>query len=554
MNATFLLALSTLLGATRTPALPTAGQDDPAVRIWLDPSRAFARGDRVQVDVRAEEDGYLLVLHADPTGRVRVLFPVDPFEDHFVRGGQRFEVRGRGDRHAFTVYESRGVGTVFAAWSPDPFRVDEFARADHWDYTLASTWDTSDDAEAYLLGLAQRMVGSSTLEYDVVQYDVGAWASYDRPTRYSRLSLYHDHYDHWGFGLSVGFGSPYYYSYYRPYYSYSPYYASYYYDPWYYDPWYDPWFYRPSWYWGVCLGWCSPRYAYGYYRYPRTVVINNYYDGYRAGRWGSGAYTFKLSPQPRFAPVQPRQRTPLATAVGRRLVTEPAGVATGRRTDLGVPARRVLGERTVTPAIGGTERRVLDRAEPQRADLRERTSVQGRQPERAEPQRLTPRDRAVVPRDQSQSGQQVTPRDRAVTPRRTDVQDRGVTPQREMTREEPRRADLRNRAVVPDPATERERQVTPRREVERQPVERSRVGQERATVREREPVREVRPRLEPRRPPAREVPRAAPERQAPSARPAPPRSSGPSVRSVPSAPRSAPARPSGGSSGARRRG
>ena len=72
-------------------------QGDPPVKLWLNRDRVQL-GDRVQVDVRTESDGYLLVLHAESDGRVRVLFPLDPIQDNFVRGGDEFEVRGRGDR------------------------------------------------------------------------------------------------------------------------------------------------------------------------------------------------------------------------------------------------------------------------------------------------------------------------------------------------------------------------------------------------------------------------------------------------------------------------
>jgi hypothetical protein len=602
MTATILLALTSLAGVTGTPAARAAGPDDPPVKVWLNPSYGLRRGERVRVDVRAEADGYLLVLHADPTGRARVLFPLDPYDDHFVRGGDKFQLRGRGDRHAFTIHESSGTGTVLAAWSPDPFRVQEFVRGDHWDYTLASTWDAGDDAEVYLLGLAQSMLGSSTLEYDVVQYDVGTWASYAGPSRHYHLGMYHGYYDDWGFHVSIGWGWPHYYGYYRRYYYlYRPYYAYYdpwYYDPWYHDPWYDPWFYRPSWYWATCLGWCSPRYYYGYYRYPRAVVINNYY-GYRSGRWGSGAYTFKLNPQPRFAPIEPRQRGALASAVSRRLVAEPVGVATGRRTEVAGPARRLPGGRQVTPAIGGTDRRVLGREAVERAESRDRGTIERREPDRTEPGRLVPRERAIDRTDQERSAQErsdprrVTGHDRAVTPqrtertepRRTDLRDRAVAPDREVTREEarreeirreePRRVTPRERDDAPDQPSVRElRQDVPRRAVERPPVDpgrvesqraierapldRARVERERATVRERAPAREVRPRLEPRR---EAPPRAAPERRVspsreprPSVRSAPPRSSGPSVRSAPAAPRSSPSvRPSGRSGDAGRR-
>ncbi|HWP38650.1 MAG TPA: hypothetical protein VNL18_13975, partial [Gemmatimonadales bacterium] len=65
MNPTILLAIASLLGASGASGELAARSDDPPVRVWLSPSQGWTRGDRVEVDVRAAADGYLLVLHAD---------------------------------------------------------------------------------------------------------------------------------------------------------------------------------------------------------------------------------------------------------------------------------------------------------------------------------------------------------------------------------------------------------------------------------------------------------------------------------------------------------
>ena len=57
----------------------------------------FTSGDHARVYVQSAQDGHLVVLHADPDGRIRVLFPLDPRDDDFIRGGRKFELRGRAD-------------------------------------------------------------------------------------------------------------------------------------------------------------------------------------------------------------------------------------------------------------------------------------------------------------------------------------------------------------------------------------------------------------------------------------------------------------------------
>ena len=69
----------------QTPALSTAGaQTAPtltaaSVRVWLSDSN-YQVGARARVFVNLRDPGYLVVLHADAAGRIRVLFPLSPDE------------------------------------------------------------------------------------------------------------------------------------------------------------------------------------------------------------------------------------------------------------------------------------------------------------------------------------------------------------------------------------------------------------------------------------------------------------------------------------------
>src|SRR5919106_3263741 len=122
-----------LAGELSSPAPTIAAADEPPIQLWINNDRRFVPGDRAKVQVRTEDDGYLLVFHVDPEGYLRVLFPLDPDRDNFVRGGKKYEVKGRGDRESFEA-DSKGSGTVYAAVSRAPFRFDNFVIGDHWDY------------------------------------------------------------------------------------------------------------------------------------------------------------------------------------------------------------------------------------------------------------------------------------------------------------------------------------------------------------------------------------------------------------------------------------
>ena len=298
MVSVLLVALAVTGPSTVVPARP----DDPPIRISLNSDAYYARGDRAKVRLRVAQDGYVVVLRADVDGRVRVLFPLDPGDDDFVRGRREFEVRGRGDRETFFVDDAAGTGTVLAARSAEPFHYDRFVRGDHWDYRVLVSDRVRDDPEAGLLDLIDQMADSAHFDYDVVRYNV---AGDDRPAYsgsyyappgpcfgcgwYGSGSGWYGY----GSGVSIGigftFGSPYPYRY--------PYYYPYY-DPFYYDPFFYSYYY-PSYY---------PYYRYPYYRYP-------YYRPYGYGRpvYPGGGFVFKGSTPPPPL-VLPRQRMGGTTA------------------------------------------------------------------------------------------------------------------------------------------------------------------------------------------------------------------------------------------------
>lgn len=271
-------ALLLPLLVSTAPAQPAAAvKDDPPIQIWINNDRRFFPGDRAKVQVRTDDDGYLVVLHADPDGNLRVLFPLDPRDDNFVRGGRKYEIRGRGNRASFDVDNRSGRGTVYAAVSRMPFRFDEFVLGDHWDYRTLAPTRLPRDPESELTDLVRRMAQGS-FDYDVLSYDVieRVYASDYYYTRHYYGSVYYG--DTWCCsGISVGlfFGSPYR-RYYYPYAWYDPFYDPFFYDPFYYRPYY----YRPA-YW-------YPRpyryYNYGFYSNPRYYRDPRFYPRYN-GWW-----------------------------------------------------------------------------------------------------------------------------------------------------------------------------------------------------------------------------------------------------------------------------
>ncbi len=290
------------------PLAAVPADDDPPVHVWLRTDGVYQLGDRVRVYVATADDGYLVVLRADGSGRVRVLFPLDPGDDDYVRGGRDFELRGRGDRDAFFVDDREGTGIVLAAWSRDPFRFDEFVRGDHWDYRTLGP--VADDPEAGLQDIVHRMAGGSRFEYDDVHYSVGGVAG----SYYGGSVPY-------GVGVTLSFGYPSYgffgYPFYR-YYGATACYGPAFYGPWGMCPYGSHWFTRR----GYAFPFC--------YTSPQGGVYGCYEDGYH-GSVRSRSPRFLVSRQREVVrSVEPRRR--VAVAEPRRRVadaSEPRGHAPG---------------------------------------------------------------------------------------------------------------------------------------------------------------------------------------------------------------------------------
>ena len=106
------LAISPPSGASAAPASALADRhrvdEGPYVEVWANEEDTFRRGQQIRVYFRTSQDAYVTVFRVDTDGRVRVLYPVEPWEDNFARGGQRYETRGYADRASFVVDDYPG--------------------------------------------------------------------------------------------------------------------------------------------------------------------------------------------------------------------------------------------------------------------------------------------------------------------------------------------------------------------------------------------------------------------------------------------------------------
>jgi hypothetical protein len=175
--------LTVTLAGGATPDLIGSTAYRPRIELWTNHGDAvYSRGQHVRVYFRVDEDAYVTIFRVDTDGRIRVLFPHDPWEDNYARGGRDFEVDSRGRRAGFRIDDYPGVGYIFAVASADPFMYDPFVRGDHWDYRVISDGRVRGDPYVALTELAAEIVPPQYDEwdYDLVPYHVERHYDYPR--------------------------------------------------------------------------------------------------------------------------------------------------------------------------------------------------------------------------------------------------------------------------------------------------------------------------------------------------------------------------------------
>jgi hypothetical protein len=455
-----------LLGLALMPATPVPHSRTyrPRIELWTNrgDGAVYTRGDRVRLYFKLDRDAFVTIFRVDTDGRVRVLFPREPWEDNFARGGREFEVDGRSlHNDAFTIDDYPGVGYLFAVVSADPFVYDGIESGDHWDYRVIADGRVRGDPYVALTDLAQRIVPQdyADWDYDIVSYNVGQ--HYDYP----RFLCYDCHtyasYPYW---------DPYHYSCVR--------FRMFVYD--------DPWYYPYRYYGGRRVVFVrpyrpQPRYIFkdwgvsrpsreGFVTRERERPAN---DNTRRGVTGRDIGTQGVIPPPnvRTRRDQPGQGQPQQPGDDRG---NKGNDDRGNRgnDDRGNRGNDDRGNR------GNDDRGKPNRPDP--SDPQRPMVLPQRDEPRAEPRREEPR--------------QVEPR--RVEPRRVEPRDepRRIEPRAEPRREEPRRVEPRA-----EPRREEPRRVEPRREEPRRAEPRP------------APAPAPAPRAEPRNDPPREKPSNEPE-------------------------------------------
>lgn len=167
MTAHLFLGLGLLAQSAGAP--PARRSDPPPVRVWL-ADTTLSVGDPARVYVDLRDTSHLVVLHVDPSGRIRILFPRSPTDPDLVPGGETFAVAGAEDGLTFRV-PGPGLGTVVAVRARSPFRFEGLTAGNRWDYDRALLLlPTAGNPFAAVLDIADRIANGEGYNYDLAGY------------------------------------------------------------------------------------------------------------------------------------------------------------------------------------------------------------------------------------------------------------------------------------------------------------------------------------------------------------------------------------------------
>jgi hypothetical protein len=164
------------------PGVATSGGQAPHIELSVSDD-IYRQGDGVRVTFRSDVDAYVTIFRVDTDGRVRLLFPQDPWDDNFARGDRRYDVDNRKSGRAFVVDDYPGQGYVFAVASADPFDYAAYVRGDHWDYrAIGNGGRVVGDPYQALSDLIDHIVPANYIaySYDVAPYYVEERYEYPR--------------------------------------------------------------------------------------------------------------------------------------------------------------------------------------------------------------------------------------------------------------------------------------------------------------------------------------------------------------------------------------
>ncbi len=198
-SAVLFASMAFALPAQTVPRVysPQESGNTPQIDLWLDQT-SLRPGDRVAPHFVTEPGAFVTIVRVTSDGQLQVLYPRRPRDQHVYTMGQFVNDRVNsysGDRR-FEVYESQGIGFVFAIASFDKFDFRYFTTGGEWSINrLANDSRYGDPFEIVRRFIDRTLDGGSDFSMDYVSYEVDNTGPRSRyASRYGYTS-YNDYYE-----------------------------------------------------------------------------------------------------------------------------------------------------------------------------------------------------------------------------------------------------------------------------------------------------------------------------------------------------------------------
>ena len=199
LNITALAAVLLVAGALTAPAQDNITKDyhdDDAYRVgdrvrvdrYLDVELwtnhgddEFYEGDNIVLYFRTNRDAFIAIYSIDTRGRVNLLFPTNPAEDNYIRGGATYSLPGDEDDFDLVVNGPEGIENIQIVASRDKFPIPDWYNHSG----LVCDWDDRYDFMDYLNDSYFVRYDGQSFAYDRLALFVDEWEpDYYRPIYY----------------------------------------------------------------------------------------------------------------------------------------------------------------------------------------------------------------------------------------------------------------------------------------------------------------------------------------------------------------------------------
>ncbi len=169
-------------------SLPLAAQstlsrvyDELEIDLWTDQDDGtnYTEGDEITIYFSASRDCYVTIFDLDTRGNINLIFPDSPDGNHFIEGGELYELPSPDEDYVFTVSGPPGDEYIQMIASTKPYEVPDWrapisVHDDYWSF------DYDDDADQFLFNIASHYFPVQDIAYDQVSFYVAPKYYYKR--------------------------------------------------------------------------------------------------------------------------------------------------------------------------------------------------------------------------------------------------------------------------------------------------------------------------------------------------------------------------------------